>query len=599
MIVRPAVCGSVAGGRGGVPDGLLATLALPAALLLGGCRPGFDPSSTLTLAIDSGPASLDPRLGSDEASKRVNELLYNGLFRMDEAARPAPDLAESFRMPDPATVVVVLRRGVLFHDGAPLTVGDVLYTYRSILDDEVPSFRKADLGVLAAVEARDDRTVVFRLKEPFAPILTNLNIPILRAGAGAAAAPIGTGPFRLVRYRKDEDLVLRRFEGHFAGPSGVETLRLKIVPTETVRLLELLKGSVDLVVNDLSPDQVARVRRTPGFRVESMPGRNCVYLAFNLSDPLLRDRRVREAIARAIDRQAIVRHLLHGAATPATGLLPPGHWAYEADVPRYDPDPAAARRLLEQAGHPDPAGPEPALRLTCKTSTSELVQQQAAILQEQLARAGVALEIRAYEWPTFYDDLKSGRFQVVLSNWTEITDPDIYRLRFHSRFRPPAGFNRGGYVNPEVDRLIEQGAATTDERERRRIYGAVQRLLARDLPYVVLWHRDVVSARRDRVRGFRLTPGADFHPLREVTLSPAPPSIRAAGVPAPAPAPRAAPPRSAPRAADRRPGRGPWTQALRGSPRRRGSGTRPGRAPARPRPPTAAAAVRSGWRWWR
>ena len=501
-----------------------AILVLPAALLLGGCRPAFDPSSTLTLAIDGGPASLDPRLGSDEASKRVNELLYNGLFRVDETSRPVPDLAESYRTPDAVTVVVTLRRGVLFHDGTPLSARDVLYTYRSILDDEVPSFRKADLAALATVTAEGERTLVFRLKAPFAPILTNLNIPILQAGAGAAAAsrPIGTGPFRLVRYRKDEDLVLRRFAGHFAGPAGVETLRLKIVPSETVRLLELLKGSVDLVVNDLSPDQVARVRRTAGFRVESMPGRNCVYMAFNLSDEVLGDRRVREAIALAIDRETILRHLLHGSATLATGLLPPGHWAYEASVPTYGPDREAARRLLDQAGRPDPEGHGPRLRLTYKTSTSELALQQAAILQEQLAAIGVELVIRAYEWPTFYDDLKAGRFQLVVSNWTEITDPDIYRLRFHSAFRPPAGFNRGGYASREADALIERGVATADERERRRIYGELQRILARDLPYVVLWHRDVVVARRERVRGFRLTPGADFQALRGVTLAPRP-----------------------------------------------------------------------------
>jgi peptide/nickel transport system substrate-binding protein len=497
-------------------------VALVCAALIGGCRADPGPATTLTLAIDGGPASLDPRLGSDEASKRVNELLYNALFRLDAASRPAPDLAESYEAPDARTVAVTLRPGVLFHDGAPLTSRDVVYTYRSILDDEVPSFRKADLEALAAIEAPDERTVVFRLRRPFAPILTNLNIPILKAGAGprAAARPIGTGPFRLVRYRKDEDLVLGRFDRHFAGAGGVETVRLRIIPSETVRLLELLKGSVDLVVNDLSPDQVARVRRTPGYRVESRPGRNCVYMAFNLADPLVRDRRVREAIARGIDRPAIVRHLLHGAATLATGLLPPGHWAHEPDVPRYEPDPGAARRLLDEAGLPDPDGEgrAPRLRLSYKTSTSELSQQQAAILQEQLARVGIALEIRAYEWPTFYDDLKAGRFQVVVSNWTEISDPDVYRLRFHSRHRPPAGFNRGGYDNPVIDRLIERGAATLDEAERRRIYGAVQRLLAHDLPYVVLWHRDVTAAMRERVRGFRLTPGADFHPLREVTL---------------------------------------------------------------------------------
>ncbi len=506
------------------PEGGTAPLLAALFVLLAGsgCRPAPDRPATLTLAIDSGPASLDPRLGSDEASKRVYELLYSGLFRVDESARPVGDLAADYRMPDPRTVVVRLRQGVLFHDGSRLTSGDVVYTYRSILEDQVVSFRKGDLTVVRSVEAPDDLTVIFTLRAPFAPILTDLNVPILKAGSGADAArrAVGTGPYRLIRYRKDEDLLLARFDRYFAPAGGIAALRLRIIPSETSRLLELLKGNVDMILNDLSPDQLERVRRTPGFVVESRPGRNYVYLGFNLRDPLLSDRRVRQAIALALDRRAIVAHLLHGAATLATGLLPPGHWAYDPEVPRYEHDPAAAASLLDRAGHPDPDGPGPATRfqLTYKTSTSELALQQASVIQEQLAGIGVGIAIRAYEWPTFYDDLKAGRFQIVLSNWTEIADPDIYRLRFHSERLPPDGFNRGAYANPEVDRLLEEGAATLDEAARRRIYGAVQRLLARDLPYVSLWHRDVAVARRERVRGFRLTPGADFFPLREVTL---------------------------------------------------------------------------------
>ncbi len=499
---------------------LLAAGILPAT----GCGPGLDPATTLTLAIDNSPASLDPRLGSDEASRRVHDLLFNGLFRVGDDGRPAGDLAAAWERPDPLTVRARLRRGVLFHDGAPLVAEDVVATYRSILDGTVASFRAGDLAVLQGVEADGDDIVVFRLKEPFAPILTDLNVPILRRGAGreTARAPVGTGPFRLIHYRKDEDLLLERFDRFFGGAAAIRTIRLKIIPGETARLLELLKGSVDLIVNDLSPDQMTRVRRTPGYRVVTRPGRNYVYMAFNCADPLLADPRVRRAIAFAIDRRSIVDHLLAGMATLSTGMLPPGHWAYAAEVPIHEPDVQRAARLLDEAGHPDPDGdgPAPRLRLSYKTSTSELAQQQAAILQAQLARVGVALDIRAYEWPTFYDDLKAGRFQVVVSMWTEIGDPDVYRLRFSSSRVPPAGFNRGRYRSAEADRLIEAGARTLDESARRAIYVALQRLLAEDLPYVSLWHRDVAAAMRERVRNFTLTSGADFRTLRDVELAP-------------------------------------------------------------------------------
>lgn len=492
------------------------------ALWVTGCALSAPDPGTLTVAVDSGPNSLDPRLGSDEASRRFNDLVYNALFRVGDDGRPEPELAEGLERPDPLTLVVRLRPGVLFHDGTVLQAEDVVDTYRSILEDRVASFRKSDLEAVAAVEPAGPRTVVFRLKRPFAPILTNLNIPILRAGAGPEAQrrPIGTGPFRLLRYRKDEDLLLVRFDGYYEGKSRLDRIRLRIIPSTTSRLLELLKGTVDLVVNDLSPDDLARVRGRPGFRTESRPGRNVVYMAFNLADPILADRRVRQAIAWSLDRREIVEHLLHGAAILATGLLPPGHWAYNAEVTDYHLDGERAARLLDAAGYPDPDGPGPRVRfrLEYKAPSSELAQQMASVVQEQLAKSGIGVDVRTFEWATFYDDLRAGRFQVVVSNWTEISDPDIYRLRFHSALRPPNGLNRGGYASAEVDRLIDAGAAESDPVARRADYLRIQALLSEDLPYVCLWHREVSAALRERVHGFQLGSGADFRSLWRVTL---------------------------------------------------------------------------------
>jgi peptide/nickel transport system substrate-binding protein len=476
----------------------------------------------ITLAIDSGPANLDPRLGSDESSRRFQDLVFNSLVRTGDDARPVPDLASAIETPDASTVIVRLRAGVRFHDGATLTSADVADTYRSILEGRVPSFRRGDLEAIAAVETPDPATVVFRLGRPFVPLVSNLTVPILKAGTGAEAArrPIGTGPFRLTSYRKDEDLLLERFADYFEGPAGPASVRLRIIPSETARLLELLTGGVDMVINDLPPDGVERIRRTPGFRVLSKPGRNAVYMAFNLADPILRDARVREAIACALDPEAVVVHLLHGTATLATGLLPPGHWAYNSAVARTPHDLERAARLLDAAGWPDPDGPGPAVRFRVeyKAPSNDLARQQAEILQAQLAAAGIGVDVRTYEWATFYEDLKAGRFQIVVSNWTDISDPDVYRLRFHSAAMPPAGLNRGGYRSAEADRLIEAGAAASDIVLRRQVYGRLQEVLAADRPYVVLWHRDVIAILGARVGGFELLSGADFRPLWRVRV---------------------------------------------------------------------------------
>lgn len=491
--------------------------AAATALLAVGCgiRPA-DPGG-VTVAVDSGPSTLDPRLGSDEASRRVNDLVFNSLVRTGDDARPVPDLAERIERPDPLTVVVTLRPGVRFHDGATLTSEDVAATYRSVLDPRTGSFRRADIEEIAALETPGADRIVFRLKHPSAAFVSNLTVPILRAGAGpeTARSPIGTGPFRPARYRRDEDLLLQRFEDYFEGRSALTTVRLRIIPSETARLLELLTGGVDLVVNDLPPDLLARVTAETGCRVVSRPGRNTVYLAFNLRQRPLSDVRVRRAIALAIDRGPIVDHLLRGLATLATALLPPGHWAYNPAVPQIACDPRRAALLLDEAGLPDPdgAGPSPRFRVELKIPASDLAARQAAAVQEELAGVGVAVDVRSFEWATFYDDLRAGRFQMVMSNWTDLSDPDVFRLRFHSAAVPPAGFNRGGYRSAEADRLIEAGSETLDEASRRAIYLRLQQILADDLPYVDLWHRHVTAAIGPRLAGFELTTGADFRPL--------------------------------------------------------------------------------------
>ncbi|HEV8376806.1 MAG TPA: ABC transporter substrate-binding protein, partial [Candidatus Polarisedimenticolia bacterium] len=407
-------------------------------ILLAGCGGGRRSSQDLlTLAIDVTPSSLDPRQGSDESSRRVQQLLFNGLVRYDERGEPAPDLAESWEQPDPLRYIFHLRAGVRFHDGRSLSSDDVRSTIESILKDEVPSFRKGDLTILDRIETPDPLTVIFHLKEPFAPFLANLGLGILPKGAGkdVSSRPVGTGPYRLQEFHRDQDILLTAFQDYFRGKPPCPRIRLKIVPEAVSRQQEILKGSVDLVVNDLTPDQVESLRGTAGIDILSGPSNSTQYLGFNLDDPILKDVRVRQAVAHALDRKRIIQVLLHGLAREATGLLPPDHWAYEPNVPTYPHDEAKAASLLDAAGFRDPdgAGPLPRFRLIFKTTTAELAREQASVFQEQLKRVGIEMEIRSFEWGTFYDDIKAGRFQIFSLQWTQLLDPDVYRLRFGSQ----------------------------------------------------------------------------------------------------------------------------------------------------------------------
>lgn len=498
-----------------------ASAAVALTLAAAGCgaaHPG-DPE-VIVVAVPASPNSLDPRVGTDEASQRVHQLVFDTLLSLDADLRVGPGLATHWEMPDARTYVVHLRDDVRFHDGRLLTAADVVYTFTSLLDPDFVSARKGAYRMVAGVDALDPRTVRFRLAEPFASFPINLVLPIVPAGAGdtIASHPVGTGPYRFVRFAVDDRIELARFDDYWRGPARNAGVVLKVVPDDIMRGLELRKGTVDVVVNDLAPDVVFQLARDDRLQVVQAPGTDYAYLGLNLRDPALADVRVRHAIGHAIDRDAIIAHLRRGLARPAAGILPEVSWAYEPDVFQFTYDPARARALLDEAGYPDPDGdgPAPRLRLTLKVSTNEFMRLQAAVVQQDLRAVGIDLEVRSYEFATLYADVLRGQFQLFALQWVGVSDPDMLRRVFHSQQRPPAGFNRGFYANPEVDALIDRATAATDEEERRAAYAAAQRLIARDAPYISLWSKTNVAVARRSLVGLRLTPSADFSVLREV-----------------------------------------------------------------------------------
>jgi len=500
--------------------GRAAAAALATGLALGCAPQAPDRPGVITLAVRSSPNNLDPRIGTDEISQKASQLIFDTLLALDEELRPGPGLATHWEMPDPLTYVVYLRRGVPFHDGHELTSRDVVYTFTSFLDPDFISPRKGAYELLEAVEAVDPYTVRFRLKEPFGSFPINLVMPIVPADAGPRLGdrPIGTGPYRFVRYDVDDRLYLEPFEDYYDGAPANAGIVLKVVPDEIMRGLELRKGSVDLVINDLQPDVVYQLERDQRLQLITAPGTDYTYVGINLRDPVLRDVRVRQALALAIDRQAIVDYLRRGLATPAVGVLAPAAWAFEPDVATFPYDPDHARRLLDEAGYPDPDGdgPRPRLRLSLKVSTEEFYRLQAAVIQQDLRLVGVDLDVRSYEFATMYTDILKGAFQLYTLQWVGVTDPDMLRRVYHSSQVPPLGFNRGFYANAELDRLIDAATVSTDEAERRRLYAEAQRLVARDVPYISLWYKTNVAVAQPDLEGIRLGPSSDFRFLREV-----------------------------------------------------------------------------------
>jgi peptide/nickel transport system substrate-binding protein len=504
----------------------LLAAVLPAAIAassLTGCSQRLPvDSGELVIAFPGAPSAIDPRLSTDAYGTQILQMTHASLIRMDATGNPLPDLAESWEERSPTEIVFRLRSGVRFHDGSVLSSTDVRYTFQWMLDPRNRSPHRSTYEMIRAIETPDVRTVVFRLSEPFAPFMAGMVRGIVPTGSPAAgySPPIGAGPYRVDDYQPDSGIRLSRYEGYYGGLPGIEKVVIKFLPDSNVRFLELTKGSVNFVLNGVDPDLIPAALKNGNLVIEEAPGSNVSYLGFNLRDPVLSDARVRRAIAMAIDRGAIVRNLWKGHADLADSLLAPAFWAHENGIPPQTHDPAAARRLLTSAGYRDPdgEGPKPRFRLTYKTSQNEMRRRIAAVIQEQLRQVGIAVEIQSLEWGTFFSDIRRGNFQLYALTWVGIADPDIYHYAFHSGEIPPEGANRGGYRNPEVDRLVTEGRREPSHEERKAIYGKVQRILARDLPVFPLWINRNILVRDRRLSGFVITPDEDYTSVKEMTL---------------------------------------------------------------------------------
>ncbi|MCC6206869.1 MAG: ABC transporter substrate-binding protein [Gammaproteobacteria bacterium] len=482
-----------------------AVLILAALLVVCGC--GRTPHEGLRFGVPVMPVTLDPRFATDAVSVRINRLLYQHLVDFDASAMPRPELAE-WKQISPTLYRFTLRAPRPgFSNGAPLTARDVKATYDYILDPRNASPHRLSLANIEAVAVDGEEVVEFHLRQPDLLFPGRLVLGILPAelivsGHAFNREPVGSGPFELAAWASEGRLQLRRRDNGL----GLEFIA---VNDPTVRVLKLLRGEIDMLQNDLPPEMITYLKRQSGITVQEGGGTNFAYLGFNLQNSATGQPGVRAAIASALDRAAIVRYVLGGAAHPASAVLPPEHWAGNPGLAQVSYDPARARRLLREAGF----GPEHPLRIVYKTSTDPFRLRLATIIQSQLDAVGVLVEIRSLDWGTFYGDIKAGNFQMYSLMWVGIKLPEIFRYAFHSSSIPPDGANRGRFASATVDRLIEQAEAAGTLEEQAVLYRAVQADLLEELPYVPLWYEDHVFVARNDIAGYQVSADGNYDGL--------------------------------------------------------------------------------------
>jgi len=466
--------------------------------------------NALRFGLSAGAVTLDPRYATDAVSHRINRLIYERLVDFDGNFHAVPRLAR-WKVLSPLHYRFTLgEKGRVFHDGRRLTAGDVRATYVSILDAGDISPHKAMLSGIEHIEVINEETIDFHLyvADPLFPGRLAIGIlpeDLIDAGHPFHRQPVGSGRMKFLDWPGEDRLRLQRV-------SDGQIFEFITVRDSTVRVLKLLRGELDLVQNDVPVELLEWLKSKPDIVIEAGRGDTFTYLGFNLRDPHVGRLIVRQAIASALDREAIIRHVLGKAARQAGALLPPDHWSGHPDLDGYKYDPERSRQLLKQAGY-DQANP---LRITYKTSNNPLRVRLATIIQYQLGQVGIGVDLQSYDWGTFYGDIKSGNFQMYSLSWVGLKMPDIFRYIFHSASVPPAGANRGYYNDEHADALIRNAEIRPRLEDMAKIYRELQAYLHKQLPYVPLWYEDNLLARRRNVTGYTLSADGNYDGLLSV-----------------------------------------------------------------------------------
>lgn len=464
---------------------------------------------SIRFGLASAPITLDPRFATDAASSRINRLIYLRLVEFDKDRFPVPGLAR-WGKKSPTHYLFELKKNLPpFHDGSLMNSSDVHWTINFILDPQNVSPHRGSLSMIERIETPDSRTIVFFLNRPDPLFPGRLSLAILPKRKITDQhpfnrSPIGNGPFSFVSWLEDGLLKVSR-------NSDGQVFEFVHIPDPTVRVLKLLKGEIDMLQNDLPPELISYIQKKTNVTIIKGKGSNFTYLGFNMEDPLVGRLDVRKAVAYALNRREIIQYVLGGAARPASALLPPDHWAGHPNLPIIEHDPQKARLLLRGMG-----GGKDLVKMTYKTSSDPFRIRLATIIQHQLEKVGFDIDIRSFDWGTFYGDIKEGRFQMYSLTWVGIKSPDIFRMIFHSQSFPPNGANRGRFNNPEADRLIEAAQLTFDFSEQQRYYQDLQAYLLEQLPYVPLWYEDHIFVGRKDITGYTIANDGNYDGLKNV-----------------------------------------------------------------------------------
>jgi peptide/nickel transport system substrate-binding protein len=491
---------------------------------------------SMVIGIVGDPGTLNGATSSNFVEKIVASNVFGMLIRLDRNFKPVPDLAKSWTISDDGLAYTFkLQEGVKWHDGAPFSSADVKYTIDEVI---LPFHTRGGTykTVIDRVDAPDANTVVIRLKAPFGPMMNALGNDFLilpkhlYQGTDIKnnpynAKPVGTGPFKFVEWKKGSYVILERNKDYFVkGLPYLDRLVFQVIPDASARVLALESGDIDYLAYQALPSSaVPRLKTNPKL-VTSADGFEALasieILTLNVESPLLKDVRVRQAIAYAIDKQVIADKADYGLGKPATGPISSmTAWAYEPNVNKYPHNPQRAAKLLDEAGFPlKPDGTRMTLRLIADAGV-ELNRKAGDILKEQLSQVGIKVDLQMVERNVMLDRVYAKRdFDMQVHGFSTGADPaiDVSRLYVSTNIRPVNFTNGSAYRNPKVDELFAQGQTAFKPEERAKPYREVQKVLSDELPAIWLVEYGIVGVWSKKLHGLHTWSSYSYYQFWDV-----------------------------------------------------------------------------------
>ena len=513
---------------------LAAPLLMATALALVSPAVAQTPPNVLVVGQIAEPASLDPHVSTAANDFRIAVNVYDGLVRNTPGTLEIePALATEWTISDDGLeYTFTLREGVTFHDGTPFNAEAVKFNFDRMLDESHPFASTGPFPLsfffssVESVEVIDETTVKFTLNEAFAPFMSNLASPtglivspaaVEQNGADYGRNPVGTGAFKFEEWQSNSRVVVSRNEDYWDGPAPLEAVIFRPIVDANTRVAEMLSGGIDVLL-ETPPDNVAQFRNDANYQVKETVGPHVWYVMLNAKDGPFADKRVRQAVNYAVNKETLVNNVLQGTADVSAGPIPPAfNWAYNEDVAPYPYDPDKARELLAEAGA---EGASLTFLVTEGGSGMLDPVPMGTAIQADLAAVGLNVEIQTYEWNTFLAEVNpglEGKGDMAQMAWMT-SDPDtlpFLTLRT-AAFPEQGGFNSSYYSNPEVDELLDRARVSTDREERGELYRQVQAVVNEDAAwlFVANWKQNAVVTAQ--VGEFELQP--DFGlVLRDVT----------------------------------------------------------------------------------